>query len=452
MYSAQLQIYAILAVLRRRWMAIMIPLMLVTGVCVVGVFFLPQRFESSTTIMVRPDQTLGPLSGYDRTILFEEQLRNFNEIIFSRTTLQRLADSLGIHQPSTSEVEKLQQISVLKEGISTSRLSPDIFSIGFTDANPKKAKRGAEVLATIFIGTKVDVENRQNALAVEFYEGKLAKYGEELGNRVQSIVSVLKERVDELPFESRSLYEKMNDTEKELARLDSRLRILREALPGIDRIIALAATDETVLRQERGRDQLIKIQRLDLPSISSLNELLQRYEELSQKYTPSHPEIVKLKSQIVEQLRTIRVDLGLTITEAKSRKSELENRRMTIVEELKKSSTATKMSREEESRYEISRKLYDEMVLKLEQAKLAAEVANRGVNQYIILDPAYEPVRPSKPNKIPIVAGGFAAGLALGFLFAFIREILDTTIRHPRDIEIYRRPIVALLPDAEHDA
>jgi capsular polysaccharide biosynthesis protein len=46
-----------------------------------------------------------------------------------------------------------------------------------------------------------------------------------------------------------------------------------------------------------------------------------------------------------------------------------------------------------------------------------------------------------------IILGGFLAGVFLGVLSAAAAELLDSTIRSPREIEQYKKPIIALLPE-----
>jgi capsular polysaccharide biosynthesis protein len=62
------------------------------------------------------------------------------------------------------------------------------------------------------------------------------------------------------------------------------------------------------------------------------------------------------------------------------------------------------------------------------------------------------PGKPTKPNRLLIVVGGFFAGIFLGLLTAAVAELLDTTIRSPREIEHYKKPIIALLPEGARNS
>jgi polysaccharide biosynthesis transport protein len=70
----------------------------------------------------------------------------------------------------------------------------------------------------------------------------------------------------------------------------------------------------------------------------------------------------------------------------------------------------------------------------------------------VIIDPARVPAKPTKPNRALIVGGGVGVGLLLGLVAAIAAELLDSTIRSPREIEVFRKPIIGLLPEGVRHA
>jgi uncharacterized protein involved in exopolysaccharide biosynthesis len=89
----------VLGMLRRRKLWIGVPLVVVSAICTVGAFILPRRYESNTTIWVQRDEILNPLVSFTMAVQLasEDRLRTFNEIVYSRQTIEALLDSLGTH-------------------------------------------------------------------------------------------------------------------------------------------------------------------------------------------------------------------------------------------------------------------------------------------------------------------------------------------------------------------
>ncbi len=89
-----------------------IPIIAITALCGLGSFLLPSKYESSTTILVQHDESINPLISYEEAMSMasEDRLRTINEIIYSRSTIQKLIDSLGIG--STAKTESQRQLLV----------------------------------------------------------------------------------------------------------------------------------------------------------------------------------------------------------------------------------------------------------------------------------------------------------------------------------------------------
>jgi uncharacterized protein involved in exopolysaccharide biosynthesis len=200
-------------------------------------------------------------------------------------------------------------------------------------------------------------------------------------------------------------------------------------------------------RREDGKQPLFELERSELPYASELRTLVLQYDELTRRYKGEYPDVVRIEGQIVDLLRRMRIAAASELTRLNDQLSGFERRRASLIEELKKSSVSQQESQEKESSYDVKRRLYDDMKMKLEQARLAQEVGERGANQFVILDPPLVPLAPTKPNRMLIILAGFGLGLFLGILTGILVELLDTTVRVPSDIETFGKPIIAYLPD-----
>ena len=175
MRSAQITLHEVIAVFRARKRFFVLPTVIITVLCATGAFMLPNKYESSTTILVQRDEILNPLIGYQMAVAMasEDRLRTFNEIIFSRTTLRKLIDTLGMTDAKTTEEKKQGIIDGVEKAIEIERRGGDSFRITFTDTDPARAQRAAQTLADLFIQTILQVEGQRNEQAVKFFEKKL---------------------------------------------------------------------------------------------------------------------------------------------------------------------------------------------------------------------------------------------------------------------------------------
>jgi succinoglycan biosynthesis transport protein ExoP len=448
-HPAQLQIREVMAAVRRRWKLILIPTVLVTALSAIAVHMQPRRYESATTILVRPDKTLNPIPGYQVGLAYDEQLRNFNEILWSRTVLRALADSLGLTIHASTETERIA-IGQSLSGNFTTTLGYGFFRITYYDTDPGRAQRAAQILGNLFIQTKLNVDDRQNALIVQFYEKKVQEYRDALEVSVQSLTSEIKENINQLPMEQRSLYSQLDEIQRDIAAINERMGTHRQALSSLKRLQEEMTSEPDSLRTERGRQYLQDLQGKALPLASDLETLLAQYDEISRRYTAKHPDVEKLESRIAGHLQRMEQAVESAISRMPSEQRVLERKRDQTIELLRQSSTMTRMNKDKEESYQINRRMYDEMALKLDQARLTQEVGSQGANQYIMIDPAFYPTQPAKP-KLFLLAAGLGLGFLLGVLSAVLAELFDTTVRTPKDIEIYEKPVIALLPDARED-
>jgi len=91
---------------------------------------------------------------------------------------------------------------------------------------------------------------------------------------------------------------------------------------------------------------------------------------------------------------------------------------------------------------------YDQLVKKLQDARLAASVEQRQVGEQLrIIDPASRPQSPHSPNRVRLNIIGAMMGLGLGLAIAGLLEYRDTSLRTQEDVVVaLSLPVLALVP------
>lgn len=420
--------------------------MIVTILSAVGAFMLKSKYESSTTILVQREEILNPLIRFEMAITAasEDRLRTFNEIIYSNTTIQKLIDSLRFSSAATTNEKGEELVKTVRRNVTTERRGSDSFRISYLDTDPVRAQKAASLLANLFITTILRVAQQRDDQAVQFFENKLEELHQKFEASQKQVVNLLQQRMNTMPVESRGMYNRLEEVEKQISDIDSRANIYNQALD-------ILKTLPTALQTESGKQRLYDLARYDIPLTVDLRPLLIKYDDYLRRYTPKYPEVEKLEKQIEELLDQVRSGVQSEFPKLEPKRSALEQRRTALIDNIRESSVNERVGDEKESDYGMYRKLYDDMKVKLEQAKTSRDLGSTGANQFIIIDPALVPFQASKPNKRMIVLGGFGLGIFLGLLVAILRELLDTTIRAPRDIEQYNKPVIAFITSGQKE-
>ncbi|MBI3577805.1 MAG: hypothetical protein HY089_00175 [Ignavibacteriales bacterium] len=442
MRPAQLTAQEVLTMFRRRRKLFYYPLLLVIALCAIGAFALPRKFESSTTIMVQKDEVLNPLLSFTMavTTASEDRLRTFNEIVYSKTTVQLLIDSLKLDEKIRTEEERQELVKRIRKDIQTERPGPVSFRIAYLDTDPRRAQRAVTMIANCFIKTVLQVENQRNELAVEFFEKKLEELRQKFETSQAEMVNLLRSHINDMPTEGRVISGRIEDVDRQISDLDDHVKSYQREL------VALQVLTEQ-FDTEQGKQMLFDLQRKELPYVGQLRPLVTRYDELTRRYTIRYPEVQKVKKQIMDLLVILRTTLEGEVAKQRKQRWEFEARRTQFIDDLKRTSVTQQFDKDKESGLGVYRGLYEEMKIKLEQARTTRDLGRRGGEQFIIIDPAIVPTEPAKPNRALIISGGTVLGIFLGILTVITAELVDSRIRSQRDISSYKKRIIAYIPE-----
>lgn len=446
MNSSHITVRDLIGVYRRRRKFLYIPLLIITLIAITAGILLPNRYESSTTILVQREEILNPLVSVDLAMRMaqDDGLATVNEIIFSRLTINKFIDSLGLNKKVRSEEEAQNLNDHIQTKIQTERRGKDSFRITYTDRDPHIAQRASQTLSNLFIQSILQVESQRNDLAVQFYEKKLEDIRQKFEESQRKVVSALQSRVGSMPVENRMLYGQVETTERKISDLEARMKTYQQQ-------IAVLRTYPAALRTESGKQKLYELTRMDVPFAIDLQSLMSKYDDFIRRYTIQYPEVEKLETQIVDLLDRMRKVMESELTKLRPQRADLQQHLATTINDLKQSSVNERIGSDKGSDYETYKKLYDEMTIKLEQAQAARDIGMKGSTRFIVIDPAIVPATPSKPNRPQIILGGLGLGIFVGLLAMIMKEMFDSTIRTPRDILMYQKPVIALIAEGQEE-
>lgn len=307
-----------------------------------------------------------------------------------------------------------------------------VVNILYTDTDPEVARLITDALVQAYIdenleiklsGTKQSLKwmtskAEEERKKLEEAEGKLQQYMREHNLvTLEDRLAVYPEKLSQFSTDLSSAQAKR----KELESLQGQIKSLQDSPQALE---SISFFSENATLQSL-RDQVLKAD--------------QRIKELSQKYGPKHPSMIKaqedrdvLMKEKNQEIQRIIESIRKSYELAKSQEDNLRELLNSTKEELlnvnERFIQYTIMKREVES----SRALYEALTSSLKQASVTEESQN--INIWVMHD-ASLPQSPSnqKPRRSLLI--GIILGLAAGIGIALLVEYLDNTVKSPTDLE-----------------
>jgi len=208
-----------------------------------------------------------------------------------------------------------------------------------------------------------------------------------------------------------------------------------------------------------------------------LAALQQQLSALLAKYTPEHPDVIKVKAQIVElnrkmaeapvlkpppsaaqsalreppalqQLRSRIKQDEFTIADMSKRQGQIQDQIRSLQGSLQASPVVEQQLKELTRSYQTASDIYNDLLKKRENSAMATDLEHeqQGEN-FRVLDAPSLPSTPSFPKKIVFVGGSLGAGLALSLGILYLLAVSDKAMYSERDVELCMKlPVLTTVP------
>jgi uncharacterized protein involved in exopolysaccharide biosynthesis len=433
-------------IIRRRKKYFFIPFLIITSLSVIGAFVLPKRYESYITILLKKDQMQNPLFNFHGGGAWggDDQLASFDQIIYSRTIIRRLLDTLG-RKPDEAQNEKIDDLIEATRKKVFTELRGDGFRITFVDKDPFACQKAATALCNMYIETSLKSDRQQAEETVKFLTAKVEELRAQFEKEQSAYLKTRQKGIEVQPFIEGELHGMLGRTQEDFVsreralelqeRLLSQLKMFQENLDNAAIIAQISTIKYSDIRD--GETNAF---------VDSLKAVSVRYSRLLDRYTPRYPAVQSMRKDLSVLLDKSIEALKAKITLTKAERASLANLRDRTQRDIASSINVSVIGTERDAEYARVKRNYDDAKQKLDQAIIDKELAERGGSKYVILDPPEVPAKPTKPNKTLIMGGGGFLGLVVGIAAMFLMEYYDSTIRRTLDIEVFNKPILGYLP------
>ena len=465
---------------RRKWWFVL-PLVSCIALGAVAVKVWPKKYLSKATIGMQ-SPTLSPelLRGVSSMDPAERQ-RAVQQLLLSPAVLERVIreERINPSKPPTDVAEWLRDnlsknIEVPPPIGLNGRPDPtrgiDLFYIGYTDRDPRRAQKILNRVADVFVeenskqiadraansADALESQTNESRARLNDLENKLRAKKQNFVGRLPEQIGANVQMVNGARSQFESISMQIRGEQERLSMLESQLDQMRQGVG------AESFTSSAIAASQAGQKRID-----DLEAQMAADRAL--------GYTDKHPDIQRLQREI----KQARADLAASKTETpasreetlktdplyRAKVQERDMAKLHIKELQNASAVAQRQIGEYQSRvesapaveqelasldreYSSEKARYADLSSRLANARTAEDVARKqGGERFSILYPASLPTDPIEPQPLRIMAIAVVAGFVLGAVAAIGREFLDRSVHDSRALENeFEVPVLGEIP------
>ena len=476
--NGELSISDVKRVLRRYWWILPITTIFLGAIGLGASLVLPKKYTSQTMVLVE-QPTVGP--EYVKPVVTEDldhRLVSMQEQILSRTRLQPIIEKFNLYPGDRDRVHIDDLVERLRGTVTIKPMAPTPgtairqlpgFYVDVTFDNPRTAQQICTEITSMILAQNAGDRQKQVKVTTDFLSQQLEEAKKGLDTQDAKLAQFKRQYLGELP-------------EQEQTNL-SILMGMNTQLEAITQTLSRAHQDkvftESVLSQQEANWKAAS-QTGQNPETAEkeLNALQDQLTNLQARYTPEHPDVMKLKNQIEElkkqqavtpksnapanvalqasvseppQIQQLRAKLRqdeIGITDLAHRQSQLQEQIRQLQGRVQASPVVEQQFKELTRNYQTALDFYNDLLKKRQSAGVAGDLESQQQSeQFRVYDPPSLPDQPSFPKKFVFVGGGSGGGFALGLSILFLIAVSDKSLHNERDVELaLKLPVLALVP------
>lgn len=476
-------------------------------ISVVAAFLWSDTYMSTAIIRVVPPQVPETYFPPNITTDMQGRINGLTQMILNRANLTTLVNKYQLYKKELSRLPMEDVIDNMKthdivigsvqtfgQNLQNKQVVP-AFEVGFRYSNRITAQKVAEDLVASFISESQSEITTQSIGTTELlktqWENAKAKL-DECDSKLQAFriknmgtlpdqQSGNQSQLNALQAQLMNLDAQMNRIQEDKLQLDNEMRIAKQSLaqlkdPNADQQ-AIELRDEKLAQKEkeietaenylarlreRYKDTYPDVQQT-IQQIALLRKQREQIQKEDASRKPSEMPVLPPNPQYLREKRTIEATIQRLSTLQEAKDMDMRNLQKdtdkvnAAIKSYSGRIEATPLSEKEYNELMSDRDLalrnYQDADMKLSLSQKAQDVTRRQQGEKLaILDPANAPQTPTEPKRPIIISIGAGIGLALGFLFAGVREVKDTSLKNLKDVRAYTQlQVLGSIPLLEND-
>jgi polysaccharide chain length determinant protein (PEP-CTERM system associated) len=473
---------------KRKWMIILPAIAIAVSVAWV-VWQLPDLYESSTLIVVKPSTLPNSVVPTITEDSLTRQINSIAQVVTSRSSLEPLIEKYELYKAERQRGEPMEVLvdymrANIKVEVNTSR--NDItngFNITYRGRNAKTTQAVTAELASKYIDEQTKNTINSTSSAKQFIDQQVNQTKEELDAVDKQRLDFMQQNVGNLPSEAASLVGQLTGLREQQKAYISEVGRLQDRRSALTSQLAVVKKSSDQLKDDIAENTT------DPKTTLAWSQLISRKADLESQLTrmltelrPKHPDvlakqaevdsvkeamdqmIMEWKQRIKEKQDKLRdrpdltvanleAELGMIDGETKREQSllgDIDSQINQVMDRINHVPGAEVTLGALDRDYQTRKSQYDALLMQQQKIGLGADAASQQQGEGIqVVDPANLPARPVAPKRLMLMGAGLGAGLAFGLFLVGLFEVPRLlTVQTSEDAAHYTGlPVLVAVPE-----
>jgi uncharacterized protein involved in exopolysaccharide biosynthesis len=487
-----------LAILRRRKLALLLPIVVLTLASFIVASRLPEMYRSTATILIEQQEIPPDLVASTVTSYADERIQTITQRVMTTSNLQKIIEKFDLfpNLRKTAPIESIADHVRSQFNVERVRAGRGVvaFNVSYESRSPTEAQAVAAELTSLYLEENLKTRMESASDTTLFLATEAERLGADISELEAKIASFKQQYMGRLPEQLDLNLQLMARTEQQMQQIEQRIRTLedrkiylqgsmaqlksaaqgapnqiatqlqtlRAQLSGMLAVYTSDHPDVKRLRSEIAALEARKLDEVDEKSLEKeLNDLTNRLAQVLENRAPQHPDVTALEQQIAEiesALATAKLkdyttsssssaDAGYVDLESqyqaanreiaalRSDYSELESKLAAYEDRV---TQIPQIEREYSvlvrDRDNLMTK-YREIRAKMSSARVAESLEKaRKGERFSLIEPARLPLTPFSPNRRKIITMGVVGSVGIGLGTAIISEFRHKAVYGPRAV------------------
>jgi polysaccharide chain length determinant protein (PEP-CTERM system associated) len=480
------------------------PAFLALVIAVIVAYLWPDTYVSEASMRITPPQVPQNLIPVGSTNEMVSRINSIQQEVLSRDGLIEIIRSLNLYPEDVKKKPMEDVVDTMRSAIRINQLqvsgggegqSSVAFQIRYSYRDKYIAQKVVREIIDKFLRLTNQGQFDRASSTTQFLEDQVNSAKQDL-DRIEAALTQfrlanqgrLPDQVSSNLAQQRAYQSSLDAITERLSRYSTEKLYLESQLSVLRDQAKREGPAETSLKTRAKSERLMQTERELLQMQAALNALLERY-------TDSHPDVRRMKSQIEtlqksrdqmlqeeaaqeQQAATetappkapVRISaeaerqiadiearirlIGVAVERDTAQQSKLQE----LVASYSKRIESSPLMEQEFVRltrdYDLAKARYDDLARRKAMSEMQTSLTNRKQSELLVmLDQPSLPQKPTDPNRLMIIGAGLGLGALLGVFLAGARELKDASLKNLKDVRLYSNlPVLGSVPLLENDA